>query len=68
LRSSAGNVGGGLISAERMWWDPIVVGYIPVIIPLRLGAHTGACVNARVNRAPCDARRSRLGVWTNLLP
>ena len=29
---------------ERMCIVPKLVGYIPVIIPLRLGAHTGACV------------------------
>ena len=45
-----------------MWWLPIEVGYMPVMRPLRLGAHTGAWVNARVNRAPSAASLSRCGV------
>ncbi len=60
--------GGGTFSFERMWCVPNDVGYIPVIIPLRLGAQTGPWVKARVKRAPSLARRSRFGVWTNRLP
>jgi hypothetical protein len=36
--------GGGTARRERMCIVPKLVGYIPVIIPLRLGAQTGACV------------------------
>jgi hypothetical protein len=45
-----------------MWCVPIVAGYIPVMIEERLGAHTPYVENARVNRVPSVARRSRFGV------
>ena len=35
---------------------------------VRLGAQTGACVNARVKRAPCDASLSRFGVMASGSP
>ena len=34
-----------------------MVGYCPVMSPLRLGAQTGACVKARVKRAPLLGER-----------
>jgi hypothetical protein len=42
--------------------DPMVVGYIAVMIAERLGAHTGAVAKAFVNRTPWLANLSRLGV------
>ncbi len=51
-----------------MWCEPIVVGYMPVIRPERLGAQTGAWVKQRVNRAPWAASRSRLGVMASGSP
>src|SRR5262245_2507415 len=68
LRSSSMNVGGGFLSVDRMWCEPMVVGYSPVTRPERLGAHTGACVKQRVKRAPSLARRSRFGVIASLSP
>src|SRR6478735_9730437 len=68
LRSSSMNVGGGLLSVDRMWCEPSVVGYMPVTRPERLGAQTGAWVKQRVNRPPWAARRSRLGVIASLSP
>lgn len=56
------NVSGGFTTFDRMLCEPIVVGYMPVTSPDRLGAHTGVWVYARVNRAPSRARRSMFGV------
>ena len=66
--SSSVNSGGGTTSFDRMWWLPIVVGYIPVIKPERVGAQTGACVKARANRVPCAANASRFGVIASASP
>jgi hypothetical protein len=45
-----------------MWCDPIVVGYMPVMMPDRLGAQTPATVNAFVYRTPSAASVSSVGV------
>jgi hypothetical protein len=41
---------------------PIVLGYMPVIIDDRVGAHTGYGTKAFVYRQPSAASRSRFGV------
>ena len=45
-----------------MWCEPMLVGYIPVMMAERLGAQTGATENALVNRTPWLASLSRFGV------
>jgi hypothetical protein len=42
--------------------DPIELGYIPVMIEERLGAHTPYTENMRVNRTPSAANKLMLGV------
>jgi hypothetical protein len=41
--------------------DPIELGYIPVMIEERLGAHTPYTENMRVNRTPSAANKLMLG-------
>src|SRR5687768_3544698 len=41
---------------------------MPVMIAARLGAHTGAVVNARVYRTDSFAKRSRVGVRARVSP
>jgi hypothetical protein len=48
--------------------DPMVVGYIPVMMAERLGAQTGAAEKAVVNRAPSRASRSSVGVTAYASP
>ncbi len=45
-----------------MCWAPIACAYTPVMSAARLGAHTGAVVNAFVKRTPSRASRSMRGV------
>ena len=52
----------------RMWWVPMVVGYMPVMMADRLGAQTPEIENARVNSAPSAAKRSSVGVFASLSP
>jgi hypothetical protein len=42
--------------------DPIELGYMPVMIEERLGAHTPYTENMRVNRTPSAANKLILGV------
>jgi len=44
-----------VFSPVRMCCAPIAFCHIPVMIAARLGAHTGAVVNALVNRIPSRA-------------
>ena len=45
-----------------MWCEPMLVGYIPVMMAERLGAQTGATENAFAKRTPWLASLSRFGV------
>jgi hypothetical protein len=51
-----------------MCWAPMAVWYIPVMIAARLGAHTGAVVNACVYRTDSRASRSSTGVRAMVSP
>ncbi len=46
-----------------MWCPPVLMGYIPVAIAWRLGAHTPATLKVFGKRTPRAANRLRLGVW-----
>ena len=59
---------GGGTAVERMWCEPMDVGYMPVMIPERAGAQTGVTAKARVKRAPSAASRSRFGVTAYASP
>ena len=43
---------------------PVVCGWRPVVSIDRYGVQTGQVEIMLFRRTPCDARRSRLGVWT----
>jgi hypothetical protein len=56
------NVSGGWTSRERMWCEPIVVGYIPVTSPAHRGVREGAREAGALAREPVHVRRDRLRV------
>jgi hypothetical protein len=58
----------GLVWVVRMWWVPMDVWYIPVMIAERLGTQTPAVLNAFGKRQPSAASRSRLGVRATRSP
>ena len=67
-RSTSVNVLGTSHSVDRIRWFPISVGYRPLAMQPRLGAHTGATVIPLLNRQPSDASRSICGVRAHASP